>query len=94
MHLSKKLSHQFLGLYVVEHAVGHLAYCLCLPWAMHDIHPVFHVVKLWPAVTDPILGWQADPLALPIIVDNEEHYEVEAILDSCIFHCKLQYQVK
>ena len=61
---------------------------------MHGIHPVFHAVKLWPAVADPIPGQQVDPLPLPIIVDNKEHYEVKAILDSCIFYCKLQYQVK
>ena len=54
MHPSKKLSHKFLGPYAVEHAVGHLAYHLYLPWAMCGIHPVFHVVKLWPTVTDPI----------------------------------------
>ena len=61
---------------------------------MHGIYPVFHVVKLWPAVVDPILGWQADSPPSPIIVDNEEHYKVEAILDSCIFCHKLQYWVK
>ena len=53
---SKKLSHKFLGPYAVEYAVRHLAYCLRLPWAMHGIHLVFHVVKLQPAVTDPIPG--------------------------------------
>ena len=61
---------------------------------MRSIHPVFHVVKLRPAVEDPIPGQRADPPPPPIVVDNEEHYEVEAILDSCIFRCKLQYQVK
>ena len=53
---SKKLSHKFLGPYVVEHAVGPLAYCLRLPRAMRSIHPVFHVVKLRPAVADLIPG--------------------------------------
>ena len=94
MCLSKKLSYKFLGLYVVKCAVRHLAYCLRLPQAMRSIHPVFHVVKLRPAVADLIPGRQADPPPPPIIVGNKEHYEVEAILDSCIFHHKLQYQVK
>ena len=39
---------------------------------------------------------QANPSSLPpsVIVDDEEHYKVEAILDSHIFYCKLQHQVK
>ena len=44
--LFKKLSHKFLGPYVVKHTVGCLAYYLCLPHAMHSIHRVFYVVKL------------------------------------------------
>ena len=61
---------------------------------MHSIHPVFHVVKLQPAVADPIPSWRVDPPPPPIVMDNEEHYEVEAILDSRIFCHKLQYRVK
>ena len=61
---------------------------------MKNIHLVFHVVKLHPAVTDPIPKHQARPSPLPVIVDDEEHFEVEAILDSCIFYHKLQYKVK
>ena len=56
MCLSKKLSHKFLGPYVIECAVGRLAYYLHLPQAMHGIHPVFYVVKLRPMVIDPIPG--------------------------------------
>ena len=37
-------------------------------------------------------GWT--PPLLPIIVNNKEHYKVETIQNSCIFHCKLKYQVK
>ena len=54
--LSKKLSHKFLGPYMVEHAVRCLAYYSCLLQAMHGIYPVFHIIKLWPAVADPIPG--------------------------------------
>ena len=61
---------------------------------MHNIHLVFHVVKLCPAVTDPILGRQADPPPPLVIVDDEEHYKIEAILDSHIFCYKLQYWFK
>ena len=61
---------------------------------MCRIHPVFYVVELCPAVTNLIPGQQVDPPPLPVIVNDKEHYKVEAILDSCIFCCKLQYQVK
>ena len=53
---SKKLSYKLLGPYIVEHAVEHLAYCLHLSHTMHNIHPVFYVVKLLPNVTNLIPG--------------------------------------
>ena len=49
---------------------------------MSHLHPVFPVVKLMPAPVDPILGRQSSPPPDPVLVDGEEHYEVEAILDS------------
>ena len=61
---------------------------------MYGVHLVFHVVKLWPVVTNPIPGQQTN-LPLPLVImDNEEHYVVKVILDSHIFHYKLQYWVK
>ena len=44
----------------------------------------------------PIQFWVdvETPPPLLVIVDNEEHYKIEAILDSHIFCHKLQYQVK
>ncbi|KAG6818412.1 hypothetical protein H0H92_002747, partial [Tricholoma furcatifolium] len=59
---------------------------------MKHLHPVFNVVKLWPAVADPIPGCRAWPPPPPVIVDDEEQYEVETILDSRIFRHKLQYK--
>ena len=91
---SRKLSHKHLGPYVVESKVGNLAYKLKLPRSMSRIHPVFHVVKLTPAVTDPIIGRRARPPPAPTIVNGEEHFEVEEILDSRIFRRKLQFKVK
>ena len=61
---------------------------------MHGIYLVFHVVKLWPIVADPIPSQWIDSLPLPVIMDNKEHYKVEEILNSHIFCYKLQYQVK
>jgi hypothetical protein len=51
---SSKLSHQHLGSFVVEACVGYDAYCLSLPPHFHHLHPVFPVVKLSPALPDPI----------------------------------------
>jgi hypothetical protein len=91
---SKKLAHRFLGPYVVEHRVGPNAYRLQLPHSMSRLHPVFPVVKLMPAPADPIPGRQSDPPPDPVLVDGEEHYKVEAILDSRVFRRQLQYLVQ
>ena len=61
---------------------------------MSRLHPVFPVVKLMPAPADPILGRQSNPPPDPVLVDGEEHYKVEAILDSRVFWQQLQYLVQ
>jgi len=91
---SRKLAHRQLGPYVVERAVGSNAYRLKLPRSMKALHPVFNVVKLMLAPTDPISGRHPAPPPEPEIVDGELHHEVEAILNSRIFRNKLQFLVK
>ena len=49
---------------------------------MSHLHPVFNVIRLLPTLSDPILGQKASPPPPPEIVDGEEHYVVEQILDS------------
>src|ERR1700676_4605466 len=61
---------------------------------MSCLHPVFAVVKLMPAPADLIPGRQSDPPPDPVLVDGEEHYEVEAVLDSCIFRGRLKYLIQ
>jgi hypothetical protein len=90
---SQKLAHCYLGPYKVEKCVGTHAYCLKLPAAMSRLHPVFHVVKLLPALRDPIPGWRPTTVPEPELIDGEEHYKVEEILDSQLFQNKLQYLV-
>jgi len=53
---SQKLSHRWLGPFVVECRIGPMAYRLKLPHRMKQLHPVFNVVKLTPAPDDPIPG--------------------------------------
>jgi hypothetical protein len=61
---------------------------------MSRLHPVFPVVKLMPAPVDPIPGQQSNPPLDPILVDGEERYEVEAVLDSRMLRGRLQYLIQ
>jgi hypothetical protein len=60
--------------------VNPYAYELELPAGM-DIHPVFHVSLLKPAATDPHKSQRATPPP-PVVVNDEDEYEVYEILDS------------
>jgi hypothetical protein len=91
---SKKLSHRRLGPFPIERRVGMNAYRLTLPPSMKRLHPVFNVVKLMLAPTDPIAGRYAPPPPPPELIDGEEEYVVEEIRDSRMFRRRLQYLVK
>ena len=58
---------------------------------MKRLHPVFNVVKLSPAPDDPIVGRRRNPPPPLELVDGEEEYIVEEILNSRMFRRKLQY---
>ena len=74
--------------------MGNSTYRLQLPAAMKHIHPVFNMVKLTPAPEDPIARRRAPPQPLPEIVDGEEEWVVEEILDSKVINRKLRYLIK
>ena len=74
--------------------VGNGAYQLCLPPSMSRLHPAFNIVKLTPAPEDPIQGQWPQPPPLPEIIDGEEEWVVEEILDSRVVNQKLWYLVK
>jgi Chromo (CHRromatin Organisation MOdifier) domain len=61
---------------------------------MSRLHPVFNVVKLTLAPPDPIIGRHPKPPPLPELVDGEEEWVVEEILDSKMINWKLWYLVK
>ncbi len=61
---------------------------------MRRLHPVFNVVKLSPAPDDRIVGRRQNPPPPLELVDGEEEYIVEEILNSRMFRWKLQYLVK
>ena len=72
-HPSQKLTHCYLGPFMIVWKVRQNAY---------HLHPVFNVIKLLPTLDNPIPGQKAHPPPPLEIVDREEHSVVEQILDS------------
>ena len=89
---SPKLDHRRLGPYEVIESVGPSAVHLRLPNTVR-LHPVFHVSLVEHAASDPLPG-QHSPPPPAVIVDGEEEWEVERILDSRHHYRHLQYLVK
>jgi RNase H-like domain found in reverse transcriptase/Integrase zinc binding domain/Chromo (CHRromatin Organisation MOdifier) domain/Integrase core domain len=86
-----KLDYKRLGPFHVVKKIGKAAYRLKLPSSMR-VHPVFHVSLLEPVLHNDIPGRVQEP-SPPVIVDDQEEYEVEEVLDSRIRRRKLQYFV-
>jgi len=55
----------------MEWWIGPMAYYLKLPHRMKQLHPVFNVVKLTPALDDPITGQKMEDHPPPIVIDGE-----------------------
>ena len=85
---SKKLDHKRVGPFEVIERVGS-SYKLRLPSTM-KIHNVFHPSLLSPAHTDPLPGQKNSP-PNPVIIEDEEEWTVEDILDSKRVRNKLKY---
>ena len=90
--LTKKLDYKWLSPYVVEWVISCSAYWLKLPVSFSNIHPVFSVTLLCPFEGDLIAERQEHhpPPPPPIVHDGIEEYEVKKILDSWIFHGKVE----
>ena len=79
---TKKMKDKWFRPYEVLEKVGTSAYHLNLPRTWERIYSVFNKAILKLAV-EPEFSLQKCPLPLlPIIVDKDEEYEVEVILDS------------
>jgi hypothetical protein len=88
---SKKLDDKMLGPFKVLEAVG-TSYRLQLLSTMR-IHDVFSLLRK--AANDPLPGQTNEP-PQPVVVDDEDEWEVDDILDSRLFGRgkRLQYKVK
>jgi len=91
---SQKLSHRRLGPFAVERQIRPMAYRLKLPHWMKQLHPVFNVVKLTPALDDPITGRKTEDHPPPIVINGEAEWEVKEILDSRWHRRRFQYLIK
>ncbi len=88
---SKKLDDKMLGSFTNLGLVGS-SYKLELPESMR-VHDVFHPDLLRPAVDDPLPG-QKNEFPDPIVVNDEDEWEIDDILDSRRYRRRLQYRVK
>ena len=63
--------------------------------SFRQVHPIFSVTLLCPYDEDPITKRQErhPPSPPPVVCDGIEEYEVKKILDSRIFHGKVEYLV-
>jgi hypothetical protein len=92
--LSRKLNHHNLGPYPVERCIGHGTYRIKLPPFLQCLHPVFPIVKLYLAAVDPIPSRWVKPPPPPVLVEGNEEFKVEEILNSHVCWCHLQYLIK
>lgn len=88
-----KLAPQHDDPYTVLEKLSELNYWLKLT-AKDMCHPVFHIDCLHPAKTAQLVPDHDHPEPTLIVVDEEEEYNVEAILDFCLFRNRFQYLVQ
>jgi hypothetical protein len=82
-----KLGPRQLGPYKVLERIGDLDYCLKLPSYL-NLNPIFHVSCLSPWHNN---GLHKPPPPESVVVQGEEEYEVDSIIDSRVYRRQLQY---
>ncbi|MBW0572854.1 hypothetical protein O181_112569 [Austropuccinia psidii MF-1] len=90
---AKKLSERWLGPFEVIKKIGSHTYNLKLPQQSKSVHPVFHVSLLDPVKQSAILNCHQLPPP-PVLVEEQEEWEVAQVLDSKLRRGKLWYLVE
>ncbi|KAL5501145.1 hypothetical protein ACEPAH_9532 [Sanghuangporus vaninii] len=85
---------KWFGPFEVIKKVGASAYRLKLPRTWRQVHPIFNEVLLKQAIEPSFESQKKPSPPLPVLVNDEEEYEVEEILDSRLHRGKLQFLVK
>jgi len=88
---NKKFKPRKLGPYKILEKISEVSYKLELPKTI-KIHPVVHVSSLEPYYEDRFN--RNPPAPPPIIINDEQEYEVEEILDKRKYYGKTQYLIK
>ncbi|SCV67917.1 BQ2448_5528 [Microbotryum intermedium] len=89
---SLKLDSNKLGPFAIKRIINNVTYELDLP-SMMSIHPVFHVSLLEPYRPNTLPSRQQPVPPPPNLIDGQEAFVVEKILNSCVRHGSLQYFV-
>ena len=90
---SSKLSGKFLGPFKILSKEGHSAYHLKLPKSW-TVHPVFNKVLLQPHIGPKFPGQDIYNHPPPDLIDDQEEFDVEEILDTRIQRKRREYLVK
>ena len=89
---NKKIAPRREGPFKITEVLGPLTYRLELPKTW-KIHPIFHATLLSPYRENSVHGPNF-PEPSPDLIDQEEEYEVEAILNHRQYRGKRQYLIK
>ncbi|MBW0534126.1 hypothetical protein O181_073841 [Austropuccinia psidii MF-1] len=90
---TKKLSERWLGPFEVMKKIGSHPYHLKLPQQSKSVHPVFPVSLLEPVKQSAIPNQHQLPPP-PVLVEEQEEWEVAQVLDSKLKRGKLCYLVE
>ena len=90
----KKLDHKWAGPFAVTKVISPAAIKLHLSAWEKNIHPVISVSIVCPYIPHEIVECPQPLQPGPVMVDNQEEYKVEEILDSRFRWGKLWYLVK
>src|SRR5258708_1123445 len=93
-HPMKKLDHKWASPFTITKVISPAAIKLCLSAQEKNIHPVVSISSVCPYMLDNIAKHPQPLQPAPVIVNDQEEYEVKEILHSSFRRGKLWYLVK